>query len=1222
MKVKNILRYSFNALSISVAMYGSGALAATGYATLNGGTSGGAGGNVIYASTGTQIHQALCNRASSDTPVIIYVEGTINHGNTSKVSGDSCNTADGVIELKEISNVSIIGTGSGALFDELGIHIRKSSNIILQNLHVRNVKKSGSPTSNGGDAIGMESDVHHVWVDHVTLEAQGGENDGYDALFDMKATTKYVTLSYSILRNSGRGGLVGSSDSDDDNGPVTYHHNYYQNIDSRMPLLRHATAHSYNNYFNGISKSGMNPRIGGQIKAENNYFENAKDPIGTFYTNDMGYWDVSGNVFGSGVLWSSDGDKNHPAGPNPSSTTSISPGYSYSIDDASCVRAIVLATAGAGTGLSVSDGSCTTTTPDPVDPDPVDPDPVDPDPVDPNPSTGNLSLNAGSDGSSKASGSSYGNVRDGDTSSYWSPSGSTGTISIKNLNAEINTVNIVETSGAAGNITAWSLVNHDTGNTLATGSSAGWITFDAVTLSKVSFVIESSSGTPQIAEFETYYSNDTDTTPEPSGAVAMSTSLSGSDVTLNWSVSNVDTVADQQLYRDTDADPAGRVRIASGLSGNSFIDYGLADGAYYYWLKVIDGNDQLINSNAASATVVSAGISDLLIEENGAGFCAIDGAIESAHSGYTGIGYSNTSNESGAGIDYAVNVAVAGDYQIVVRYANGADARPGGLLINDTLVANIPFASTGSWTSYANENVVTVSLSAGNNLVRIQSTNGAGLANIDSLTVTGIAPNSGNCDGTVVPNPNPNPNVPNGDCQDLLNNANINWRESSLQTDQEIVACLSQSLGNAVGFGENAKGGYDANGGSQLTVITTGSSVSVEQQLFDAMSSEDHNWIVFDKDDFANEVEVAMYRLQCGDPAVQSNLGISSSSSCIDYQQWCSDNGVSSSECAVEFFNDRLNDKDLPIRNTVIGSNTTIDGRGAKPIIRFNGFAIGKDSSGQPTQTANSVIVTNLTFRGAGHTEDHELDPDMIRTTGASHDVWIHKNTFELTGDSAFDVKVGAFDITMSFNKLYDVKRAALHGSSDSRTINENITTTMHHNAFVTRDNKYTDFGNTLRRVPLLRRGVSHITNNVFVGYRKKIFSIRKGGYLQFNDNVVMNDIDFQEKDSMSDSLSEIKGNLSEIKEGSLDSSGSVLWFYDNCQLLGNSETSLDSLSSGSSEDLEARYSSSSRDMINNNFMSAGQSLADYILATAGVEGEIPFNSPYAPSSVSSQGCQ
>lgn len=43
----------------------------------------------------------------------------------------------------------------------------------------------------------------------------------------------------------------------------------------------------------------------------------------------------------------------------------------------------------------------------------------------------NLSLGAGADGSSKASGTSYGNVRDGNTGTYWSPNSSTGYVSVK-----------------------------------------------------------------------------------------------------------------------------------------------------------------------------------------------------------------------------------------------------------------------------------------------------------------------------------------------------------------------------------------------------------------------------------------------------------------------------------------------------------------------------------------------------------------------------------------------------------------------------------------------------------------------------------------------------------------------------------------------------------------------------------------------------------------------
>ncbi|MDG9677194.1 polysaccharide lyase family 1 protein [Micromonospora sp. DH14] len=474
---------------------------ATGYATQNGGTTGGAGGQTVRATTGTAIHAALCGRPSSSTPITIEVSGTINHGNTSKVSGSSCNTAAGVIELKQISNVTIIGVGS-AVFDQLGIHIRDSSNIIIQNVTVRNVKKSGSPTSNGGDAIGMESTVRNVWVDHVTLEASGGESEGYDGLFDMKNNTQYVTLSYSILRNSGRGGLVGSSESDLSNGYITYHHNLYENIDSRTPLLRGGVAHIYNNHYVSLHESGINSRAGARAKVENNYFRDSKDVLGTFYTNERGYWQVAGNIFDN-VTWSSAGSENYPAGPNPTSTTTVSIPYPYSLDGASCVPEIVRQTVGANTGLRVSNGSCSPQTPPPTTPPPTTPPPTTPPP-----SGGtNLSLGAGADGSSKASGTSYGNVRDGDLSTYWSPAGSTGTISIKWGSAtRVSRVVIREPSGTQGSIGSWQLINNDNGAVLAAGSGAGTITFSATSLSKINFKINSSGGTPRVGEFETYAS--------------------------------------------------------------------------------------------------------------------------------------------------------------------------------------------------------------------------------------------------------------------------------------------------------------------------------------------------------------------------------------------------------------------------------------------------------------------------------------------------------------------------------------------------------------------------------------------------------------------------------------------------------------------------------------------------------------------------------------------
>ncbi|WBB73958.1 cellulose-binding protein [Micromonospora sp. WMMD1128] len=130
----------------------------------------------------------------------------------------------------------------------------------------------------------------------------------------------------------------------------------------------------------------------------------------------------------------------------------------------------------------------------------------------------NLSLGAGADGSSKAGGTSYGNAIDGDMNSWWSPSGATGRVSVKWGSATtVSSINIREAAGAVGAIGSWRVVNNDTGATLTSGTGAGVITFTATALRKINFEITSSTGTPRVAEFETYASGATPppTTPPP-----------------------------------------------------------------------------------------------------------------------------------------------------------------------------------------------------------------------------------------------------------------------------------------------------------------------------------------------------------------------------------------------------------------------------------------------------------------------------------------------------------------------------------------------------------------------------------------------------------------------------------------------------------------------------------------------------------------------------------
>lgn len=670
----------------------------------------------------------------------------------------------------------------------------------------------------------------------------------------------------------------------------------------------------------------------------------------------------------------------------------------------------------------------------------------------------NLSLGAGADGSGKASGTSYGNVKDGDIGTWWSPNGATGRVSIKwGSPTTVGTVVIREPATLQGRIGTWRLVNNSSGDVLATGSGAGTINFTPVSLTKLNFEITASSGMPAVAEFETYAGGAQE--PEPV-SIALNATASGTSALLSWTIDGIN-VSGQQIYRDTDPDPAGRTRIANGVTGTSYTDSGLDDGSYYYWIKATDSSGNTHDSNAASVVIES--------------------------------------DDTGGG----------------------------------------------------------------------------------ELTA----------------------------CRALVNDPNINWRESpELQTDQEIVACLADTLGAPVGFGYRATGGYDPASGSQLVVINSDGAVSPEQQILDAISSPEHKWIVFDKDDFAAATDVAMYRNGCSNPAVRAALDNATEAECRDHRLWCANRGVSSSSCEDMFFNDRLNDSSLnAVKIPMIDSNTTIDGRGSNATFLFSGFRIGNDSSGASTHVSRNVIITNNRFVGVGHVEDHALDPDMTRTTGESHDVWIHQNTFENTGDSAFDVKVGAHDITVSFNRLHNVKRASLHGSGDSEPMTGRITTTIHDNLFVTTDEHYGESAyNGLRRVPLLRGGQSHIFNNVFYGYRKDLLSIRVGGRVAFEDNMFLNNVDNSVGDDMEYWLATL---IRDYTGGSIRVAGSHVWYSNaNCQAQGTPGDL--SVSYGSTPDMFAGYDPLSRDLITANRLSAGMDLARYVFATAGKGGMTPWVSP------------
>nr|UXX61841.1 hypothetical protein FAC4N16_14 [Penicillium fuscum] len=263
--------------------------AAFGYASQNGGTTGGRGGTTTTVSS----YAAFTSAVSGDSKKVVYVSGPISK------------TAD---QVKVGSNTSIIGKDYTAMLTGFGLLVKEESNVIIRNLGVKKV------LADNGDAIGVQSSTN-VWIDHCDVSSdQDHDKDYYDGLIDLTHAADYVTVN---------------GDEDTGHLRVTYANNYWYNINSRAPSIRFGTGHIYNSYFLDVS-DGINTRNGTQVLVQSNIFDGCKKPL---YSTDDGYAVASDNDFG-------DGENEAETG-----TLTTVP-YSYTLLGSSNIKAAVYGTAG------------------------------------------------------------------------------------------------------------------------------------------------------------------------------------------------------------------------------------------------------------------------------------------------------------------------------------------------------------------------------------------------------------------------------------------------------------------------------------------------------------------------------------------------------------------------------------------------------------------------------------------------------------------------------------------------------------------------------------------------------------------------------------------------------------------------------------------------------------------------------------------------------------
>ncbi len=272
-------------------------VATVGFATMNGGTSGGKGGKVVEVATLSQLTAAV----QGDTATIVLVTGpmtgsgeNVKIGSNKSVIGKdaSVSTSKSPHSIsKPFSHNKLTQSSYPPVLTNFTLTAKNVHNVIIRNVIVKKVV--------GGDAIAVQY-AQNVWIDHCDLSSdRDHDKDYYDGLLDITHAVDYVTVTNTFFHDHWKCSLVGHSNNNgaQDKGhlTVTYAFNYWLRINSRTPSLRFGTGHIYNNYYDQVL-DGINTRIGAQVLVQNNVFVGANKAL---YDTDVGYAVANGNDWGN-----------------------------------------------------------------------------------------------------------------------------------------------------------------------------------------------------------------------------------------------------------------------------------------------------------------------------------------------------------------------------------------------------------------------------------------------------------------------------------------------------------------------------------------------------------------------------------------------------------------------------------------------------------------------------------------------------------------------------------------------------------------------------------------------------------------------------------------------------------------------------------------------------------------------------------------------------------
>jgi pectate lyase len=294
-----------------------------GWATTNGGTTGGEGGTEVVVDT----LAALRFYAAQPGPLVIKVAGTILGNEMVRVTSDK----------------SVLGLGSDARLLGVGLQVGSAAEFgLVHNVVIRNLTLEKAVAPN--DGVFITQGATNVWVDHCRFFSDRAHDiDFYDGLLDITNGADFVTVSWSQFSHHFKTSLIGSGDtSTQDPGHlhVTYHHNSFVETEGRNPSIRFGVGHVFNNYYRDIDDYGIASRMGAEVVIENNWFQNVRLPIRA----DTSLSPIAGAVRGE--------ETNVYVASGPNSITlppaTWVPPYEYGLDPAAAVPDVVAQWGGVG----------------------------------------------------------------------------------------------------------------------------------------------------------------------------------------------------------------------------------------------------------------------------------------------------------------------------------------------------------------------------------------------------------------------------------------------------------------------------------------------------------------------------------------------------------------------------------------------------------------------------------------------------------------------------------------------------------------------------------------------------------------------------------------------------------------------------------------------------------------------------------------------------------